>query len=145
MSATNTPTPEDAQVVLKLYDLRRETVMRQSRDTMINWMPTSYDDVIAISDFGSENNAAFRQVSSYFEMAYGFARKGAVHAELLAEGCAEGLLLFAKIHPHLARFREEVAPTAFANVQWIVENTEFGKVRFEMFQKRIAGMLAANA
>lgn len=132
------PTPADAQVVLQVYDLRREPVMRQSRQAMIEWSPRSFDDLLAISRFGAEHNAAFRQVSSYFEMVYGLARQGAVHAELLAEACGEGLLLFTKVHPYLERFREEVSPTAFRNAEWISEHTEFGRQRFALFQARMA-------
>ena len=85
MERPTTPSTEDAQLVLRLYDLRREEVMRASRSTMLRWMPASAEDCIAITRFDHPDNAAFRQVSSYFEMAYGFARHGAVHAELLAE------------------------------------------------------------
>jgi len=132
------PTTADAEVVIKLYDLRREAVMRASRDTLIRWTPKSYADLAAIADFGHEHNAAFRQVSSYFEMAYGLARRGAVDAELLSEWCGEGMLLYAKVHPFLAEFRAAVSPTAFQNAQWVAENTEHGASRFALFQKRFA-------
>jgi hypothetical protein len=136
------PTAADAEVVIKLYDLRRETVMRASRDALIRWTPKSYADFAAIADFTNENNQAFRQVSSYFEMAYGLARRGAVHPELLVEWCGEGLLLYAKIHPFLAEFRERVSPTAFSNAEWVVKNTEYGAARFALFLKRFAAQAA---
>ena len=138
---TGQPTPDDARVVLEIYDLRREEVMRKSRDAMVRWLPLTFDDVLAVTQFDAPNNAAFRQVSSYFEMAFGMARRGAVHAELLAENCGEGLLLFAKIHPYLEQFRGELSPTAFQNAEWIVQNTEFGRARFGMFQERLAGAI----
>lgn len=130
------PGPADAEIVLKLYDLRREAVMRASRDTLLRWTPKSFEDIAAVTDFGHEDNAAFRQVTSYFEMAFGLARHGAVDPELIAEWCGEGFFLFAKIHPYLAEFREKASPTAFSNVEWAAENTEFGKSRLAMFLKR---------
>ncbi len=130
------PGTADAEVVLKLYDLRREAVMRASRDTLLRWQPKSFEDVAVVADFEHEHNAAFRQVTSYFEMAFGLARRGAVDPELIAEWCGEGFFLFAKIHPYLAEFREKVSPTAFGNVEWASENTEFGKARLAMFLKR---------
>jgi hypothetical protein len=136
------PSTADAEIVIKLYDLRREAVMRASRDALIRWTPKSYADFAAIADFTNENNQAFRQVSSYFEMAYGLARRGAVHPELLAEWCGEGLLLFAKIHPFLAEFRAQISPTAFSNTEWMVQNTEYGAARFELFQRRFAAQAA---
>lgn len=132
------PTPADAEIVLKLYELRREPVMRASRETLLRWFPGSCDEVAALADFGNEDNAAFRQVTSYFEMAFGLARRGAVHPELLMDWCGEGIFLYAKLEPFLAEFRERVSPTAFANTEWAVENTEAGRAKFEQFRARLA-------
>lgn len=132
------PGAADAQVCLQLYDLRREAVMRQSREVLLRWFPESFDEVAALADFGHEHNAAFRQVTSYFEMAYGLARRGAVHPELLMDWCGEGIFLYAKLHPFLEEFRERLSPTAFSNTQWMVENTEGGRVKFELHSKRLA-------
>ena len=128
----------DAELVLKLYDLRREAVMRQSRDALFKFVPRSYEEFVAITQPSHPDNAAFRQVSSYFEMAYGFARHGIVHADLLAESTAEGLILFAKVKPYLERFRAEASPTAFRNAEWLVEHSDFARQRFELFEKRFA-------
>lgn len=131
-------TPADAEIVLKLYELRREPVMRASRETLLRWFPGSCDEVAALADFGHEDNAAFRQVTSYFEMAFGLARRGAVHPELLMDWCGEGIFLYAKLEPFLSEFRERVSPTAFANTEWAVENTEAGRAKFEQFRARLA-------
>lgn len=132
------PTAADADIALKLYDMRREPVMRQSREILLRWFPESFDDVAAYADFGHEHNAAFRQVTSYFEMAYGLARRGAVHPEVLMEWCGEGVFLFAKLHPFLAEFRERVSGSAFANTEWAVKNTEVGRAKFEQHSARLA-------
>lgn len=132
------PTPADAEIVLKLYELRREPVMRASRETLLRWFPESYEELAALADFGSEQNAAFRQVTSYFEMAFGLARRGAVHPELLMDWCGEGVFLYAKLEPFLAEFRERVSPTAFANTQWVIENTEAGRSKLELHRSRLA-------
>lgn len=132
------PTTADAEVCIKLYDLRREPLMRASRETLLRWMPKSFADVAAVADFGHSDNPAFRQVISYFEMAYGLAARGAVHPELIVDWCGEGIFLFAKIQPYLAEFREKVSPTAFSNVEWITKNTEAGQARLAMFLARNA-------
>ena len=103
--AKKSPDHRDAQLVLRLYDLRRESVMRASRDKIAKFLPRSYDDLVAITKPEHPDNAAWRQVSSYFEMAYGFARHGIAHPDFLAENTGEGMLLFAKIAPYLERFR----------------------------------------
>lgn len=139
--AKNKPSHADAHLVLELYDLRREAVMRESRKTMVSWVPRSYDELKAVTEFGHPANAAWRQVSSYFEMAFGFARHGIIPADFLAENTGEGLLLFAKIEPHLKRFRKEVSPTAFTNTEWVVKKSPFARERMKLMRKRIEGML----
>ncbi|MEQ1891377.1 MAG: hypothetical protein ABL998_02450 [Planctomycetota bacterium] len=142
--AKNKPSHADAHLVLELYDLRREAVMRESRKTMVSWVPRSYDELKAVTEFGHPANAAWRQVSSYFEMAFGFARHGIIPADFLAENTGEGLLLFAKIEPHLKRFRKEVSPTAFTNTEWVVKKSPFARERMKLMRKRIEGMLKAK-
>ena len=130
------PDHHDAELVLRLYDLRRESVMRESRKAIVQFHPRSYEEFFAITQLAHEHNAAFRQVSSYFEMAYGFARHGVCHADFLAEGTGEGMLLFAKVQPFLERFRRETSPTAFQNAEWLVLHSASAKQRFDMFQAR---------
>ncbi|MEL6714302.1 MAG: hypothetical protein AAFP86_11045, partial [Planctomycetota bacterium] len=98
--------PEDARLVLELYDLRREEVMRASRDALLRWRPGSLEELLEMSDIRHPMNAALRQVESYFELAFGLARRGAVHPELIAEWCGEGLLLYAKVQPFVEAFRD---------------------------------------
>jgi hypothetical protein len=138
------PDHHDADLILKLYDLRREAVMRQSRATLVHWLPRTYEDVVAITKLSHPDNAAWRQVSSYFEMAYSFARHGIVHADFLAENAGEGLLLFAKLEPHLARLRQELSPTILHNTEWLVQNSAFARQRLELMRKRVSSMLAAQ-
>lgn len=140
------PTPDhhDAELVLRLYDLRRETVMRQSRDTMLRFLPRTWEDFFAVTQLGHPDNAAWRQVSSYWEMAYGFARHGIVNPDFLVESSAEGLLLYAKVLPHLDRMRKELSPTAFQNCEWLVAHSTVARQRLELMQARIQKMMAAR-
>ncbi len=132
------PSTDDALAVLKLYELRRERVMRASRDTLLGWTPTSVDDVLAMTKGDHPDNAAFRQVLSYFEMAFGLARRGAVHPELLVDWCGEGILHFAKLKPFLGELRKTMAPTAFSNAEWVTENTEAGAAKLAYFLNRFS-------
>ncbi|MEY2747770.1 MAG: hypothetical protein RL112_2812 [Planctomycetota bacterium] len=131
------PDASDADIVLKLYDLRREKVMRESRDAVFGFAPKTWDEMVAILQPDHPRNAAYRQVSSYYEMAYGFARHGAVNAELLAESTVEGLVLYAKVRPFLARLRAEHSPFAFANAEWMVKKSKHAKARFALIQERV--------
>ncbi len=137
------PDHRDADLVLKLYELRRESVMRASRSAIVQWLPRSFEDVVAITQPSHTHNAAWRQVSTYWEMAYGFARHGIVHADLLAENGGEGLILYAKLEPHLPRLRKEVSPTILENAEWLVRKSPVAKKRMELVRKRVATMMAA--
>lgn len=139
-----TPDHHDAELVLRLYDLRRETVMRQSRDTMLRFLPRTWEDLFAVTQLTHPDNAAWRQVTSYWEMAYGFARHGIVNPDFLVEGSAEGILLYAKVLPHVERIRKELAPTAFQNCEWLVANSTVARQRLELMQTRIQKMMAAR-
>ncbi len=136
------PDHHDAELVLKLYDLRRETIMRQSRDAIAKFLPRGAEDVLALTKPEHPQNAAWRQVSSYFEMAFSFARHGIANPDFLAENSGEGLFLFAKVQPHLAQLRAATSPLAFQNAEWLVANSASAKQRFDIFRKRVAGMLA---
>src|SRR5262245_65289885 len=142
--AKKKPSHADAELILKLYDLRREAVMRESRRTIASWVPRTLDDVIAITKPEDPRNAAWRQVTSYYEMAFGFARHGIVPADFLAENSTEGLLLYAKIEPHLKAFRKQFSPTAFRNSEWLVKKSSFARERLKLFKKRLAAGTAAS-
>ena len=145
--AKRKPNHKDADLVLKVYDLRREAVMRESRLKVIReFNPKSWDDVLAVvSDFEHPLNAPYRQVSSYWEMVYGLARWKIVPGDYLVQGNGEGLLLFCKLRPYLAQFRKEFSPTAFQNAEWVATKTETGRRYVELFGARLAKMAAAAA
>jgi len=84
-------------------------------------------------------------VSSYYEMAFGFARHGIVPADFLAENSGEGLLLYAKIEPHLSAIRSKISPTAFQNAEWLVKKSPAAKERLKLMRKRVETMRAAAA
>lgn len=135
------PDHHDAELVLRLYELRREAVMRESRAKMLQFLPRTWEEFMAVTDFAHPMNAAFRQTSSYWEMAYGFARHHIVNADFLMENTTEGLFLYAKVLPFLQRFRKETAPTAFRNAEWITTSCGTGRQRLELVQARVRKML----
>jgi len=135
-------TPADGDLILKLYDLRREPVMRQSRaDIIAKFVPKSWDEFSAVLKADHPLNVAYRMVTSYWEMAASMAKHGALHAELLAPNFGEGYIMFAKVEPYLAELRK-TAPTAFVNTEWFVKSSKDAKLRHSLMQKRVAGMTA---
>lgn len=130
------PDHRDAELVLKLYELRRENVMRQSRDALNQFAPETFDEFAKITKADHPLNPAYRQVGSYWEMAYGLIKHGVLNADLAMESSGEGMILFAKVHPWLERIRTEFNPRAFRNAEWVATQTEAGKRVFAIFEAR---------
>lgn len=136
------PDHHDAALVLKIYDLRREPVMRESRNAInSNFWPRSAEEAIAIAANDHPLNVAFRQTSGYWEMVYGMARHGIVHPDFLVENNGEGLFLFARVEPYLAAFRQAASPRSFRNAEWVASNCAIGKALMESYRARIKRVL----
>ena len=73
-------TPADAEIILKLYDLRRETVMRQARAWVIGeFWPETADDYFALVANSADPHNAFLQAGDYLlgdGGSHGAARRG---------------------------------------------------------------------
>jgi hypothetical protein len=132
------PDHHDAELVLKIYDLRREPVMRESRAAInAKFWPRNPEEAIAVTANDHPLNVAFRQTSGYWEMVYGMARHGIVHADFLVENNGEGLFLFARVEPFLAAFRAAASPRSFRNAEWVALNCATGKSLMESYRARI--------
>lgn len=139
------PDHHDAELILRLYELRREPTMREARRHLIaEFWPASLDEVLAITKAEHPQNAAFRQVASYWEMAYGMARHGIVNPDYLAENAGEGLYLLAKVYPWLVEYRAAAYPNGFRNAEWIATQCEEGRHIFSTFRERVAKRLGAR-
>ena len=133
------PDHHDAELVIKLYDLRREAVMRESRDAInAEFWPKTADEAIAVLAADHPLNRAYRQVSTYWEMVYGMAKNGIVHSDYLLENTGEGMLLFAKVAPFLQQIREAHHDRAFQNAEWIANSGELADRVMDRFRKLIA-------
>jgi hypothetical protein len=139
------PDHHDAELVLRVYDMRRETVMRQSREEVnrVFW-PRSFEDILAVTRSGNPLNAAYRQVGTYWEMVYGMPRHGIVHADYFLESNGEGLFLFARVAPYLERYRAEISPIAFRNAEWAATETGTGRRLFDLFTARVKKTLESR-
>jgi len=139
------PDHHDAELAIRVYELRREAVMRESRNAISQkFWPKSFEDIQAIAKPDHPLNAAYRQVASFWEMVYGFAKHGIVHADFWLESNGEGLYVFAKFSPHLDRIRAELSPTAFRNAEWISKESAEGRRLLQMFSERVKKALASK-
>jgi hypothetical protein len=138
------PDHHDADLIIKLYELRREPVMREARkDILSKFWPRSFDDVLAVTKIDHPLNSAFRQTSTYWEMVYSMAKHGVIHADFMMESCGEGLYLYARMEPYVAQYRE-LRPNGFRNAEWIVTHSEAAKALLEYYRKRVQTTLAGK-
>ena len=139
------PDHHDAELILKIYDLRREAVMRESRDSINrDFWPRTADECLAILKPDHPLNRAYRQTATYWEMVYGMAKNGVVHTEFLLESNGEGLLLFARVEPHLAAIRAATSPRALRNAEWIAGSGDLAKAIMTTFRGRIQKKLTGK-
>jgi len=96
-------TYDDAELILKLYDLRREPTMRAARKWMAGTAPafTSREQWLAVCPPGSDENAYYRQVTTYWDMAASFVVTGILNRELFYRANNMELLFFWEKVKHL--------------------------------------------
>jgi hypothetical protein len=133
------PDQHDASLVLQLYDLRREGLMRESRAVIhTKFRPTTVDEAIAPLKMEHPLNAPLRQVVGYWEMVYGMVKWGILHPDFALESCGEGMVLFAKVEPWLEQVRAQETGVQFVNAEWVATQTEAGKRLMERLRPRFA-------
>jgi len=129
----------DADLLLKIYDLRREAVMRESRAAINrDYWPRSAEEALEVLRSDHPLNRAWRQTTGYWELVYSMARHGVIHAEFLVENNGEGLFLFARAEPFLAQIRAAASPRTFRNAEWVAQETEMGRTMMEVYRARVA-------
>ena len=136
------PSAADAEVILKLYDLRREPEMRKARNWwLVTFWPQNIDDFTKVANaMGTQENNWMRQVTGYWEMAASMVAHGAVHADLFLEPSFSGEMFFiyAKVRPFLNELREKMgSPSMFRNVEKVANLTEESRARVKQFEARV--------
>jgi hypothetical protein len=96
---------ESADLLMKLYKLRREEKMREARNWFVTFFPNSAEEIMqAIID--PETSGKFRMVVSYWDMAASFVNHGAIDEEMFNDVSGEGVVVLARIEPFLPELRE---------------------------------------
>jgi len=137
------PTPADATLILKLYNLRREAEIRKARNWwMAEFWPESADDFIKVAQaMGTPENNWLRQVPSYWELAASLVLHGTVSETLFLEPAFSGemFFIFAKLHPFLKDLRDKMQnPGILANVEKVIKKTKAGQERLKVIEQRVA-------
>ena len=136
---------ESADLIMKLYDLRRETKMREARTWIFSFNPQNADEYIQTMR-NPEVGAYLRMVTSYWDMAASFVNHGAIDAEMFSDSAGEHIIIFAKIQPFLADFREKIGnPKAFRNLEKVIADMPDGAERVERAQAMLKSFAEKKA
>lgn len=116
-----TPNQEDAKLILHLYELRREPRMRAARDWFArDFRVKTLAEFQALCPQGSDANASYRMVTTYWEMAASFVTSGALHPELFYQSGQELLFVWERIRELLPQLREMFKnPKGLGNVEQV--------------------------
>jgi len=130
-------THADAELILKLYDLRREAVMREARNFVFQLTLNSIDDLMSVASAqGQKENAYIRQVYGYWDMVAALVSHGTLNALLVYDTCHEMYFVYAKIQPFLNEFRRRMGmPDFLASLEKFVEGSTEGRERVARLQK----------
>lgn len=144
---------KDADLILKLYDLRREKTMRDARNWFFTFNPQSTKDFMEV--LTSDKSGLYRMVISYWEMAASLVNHGAIDAEMFNDANGEHVFVYAKMEPFLPALREEMGnPTFLEHLEKVVKEipeyeTKLTAIRermqkiIDLYQQRAAAQAAA--
>ena len=127
----------DAQIILQLYELRRETEMRKARNFISAefWPETAEDTLRIARSYPSPENTWLRQVTSYWEMAAAFVLRGALHERLFFDASGEMYCVYAKFRPFLPEIRQKL-PYFLLTVEKVILRTPEGRRRERLLSSR---------
>ncbi len=132
-------THHDADLILRLYDLRRESVMRKAREWFIGWFPGTPEEArSACSGMGRQDNAYVRQVTSFWEMSFSIANSGAIDTELYAKNSGEGVLMATKCQWLKEKYPEDWT-RSMPEAEAFIAGSAIAQKKVEIFKARFAG------
>lgn len=135
---------EDANLILKLYDLRREAVMREARTWFFTFNPTSIQDVM--ETMMGEHSGHMRMVISYWDMAASLVNNGAIDETMFNEANGEHLFVYTKIEPVIGAMRTTFDnPEFLLNLEKLVKRIPDSEKKIAGIRERIAKISAAMA
>ena len=113
---------QDALVILKLYEIRGETLMRAARAWFFSeFNPHSGKGIVALLQSGEKQSAFYRMVTSHWEVAAALVNNGGIDEKMFLEANSEHLVVFAKLQPFVAEIRETIGePDYLANLEQLV-------------------------
>ena len=142
-------TAQDADLIIKLYDLRREETMRKARDFFfLEFFPKSADDVMALfvnREKHPEHNAYFRMVASYWDMAAAMVNHGSIDQALFFDTNGEFFIVWAKLGDFVGDVRAIFGPQFLANLEKLIAVAPNSAERIKALKERFKTLEAQRA
>lgn len=137
---------ESANLILKLYELRRDDTMRKARNWyLLEFNPSSAQDVTN-AVMNPETSAYYRMVTSYWEMACSLVTHGAIDEQMFNDANGEHMGVYAKLEPFVAELRQtHNNPTALQHMERVVMNIPEARERMAKFREMIKQVTASRA
>jgi hypothetical protein len=131
------PTTTDAQLILQLYELRRDPEMRKARAWWASsFWPESADDILKTANTPGSESAWLRQVGGYWDMVASLVLHGTLHEDLFFDTGGELWFTLAKVHPYLKEYRQKTnSPDALVHAEKLATRTKQGRERLQRMMK----------
>jgi hypothetical protein len=142
------PDHHDAEILLKLYELRRDPELRKARDWVTQqFRPNSAAEVMAVlRASGTDHNRWLRQFITYYEMVASLVHRGVLDRDLLEDSVTEYMNLYAKLKPFLTQLRRETGlPTFMRQTERLVEKSLRGQDMLATMEKWFAAARDARS
>jgi hypothetical protein len=122
---------KQAELILRLYEIRRETALRTARDYVGGeFLPKSVDEFLSLVRDGGKQSGHILQVYGYWDMVAAFVVHGALDESLIFDTCQEMYFQFEKIRPYLAGFRERMnLPEFLKSIETVVAGSQERRTR----------------
>lgn len=133
----------DAELILKLYELRREPVMREARTWFFTFNPQKVEDFL--DTLTSDKSGHYRMVVSYWDMAASLVNNGAIDAQMFNDANGEHLFVYSKMEPFLTDLRRESGnPNFLGHLEKVVKQIPNYEEKITALRARIARLVAIS-
>ncbi len=135
---------QSADLILKLYDLRREPKMREARQWFIGFTPDSVDELF--ETLKGPSSANFRMVVTYWDMSASLVLNGAINEQMFNDANGEHVAIFSKLEHLIAGYREKAGlPHYLKNLEQLLMRMPNAKERLTATRERLKALALARA
>ena len=141
-------TAQDADLIIKLYDLRRDETMRKARNFMFGeFFPASVEDIKALfaNPELAQQNAYYRQATSYWDMVAAMVNHGAIDKDLFYDTNGEFFAIWAKIGDFVPELRGFFGPQYMVNLEKLIATHPNGAQRVDLMKARFKTLAERRA